>query len=40
MGDRRGAYRALVRRPVGKSQLGLNGRRWEVILIWFFKKMR
>jgi len=27
--ERRGAYRALVRRPEGKRPLGRPGRRWE-----------
>ena len=40
MGDRRGAYRVLGRRPVGESPLGINGRRWEVILRCFFKELR
>jgi hypothetical protein len=29
MGDRRGAYRVLVKRPEGKSALGRPRRRWE-----------
>ena len=29
MGERRGAYRVLVRKPEGKRPLGRLGRRWE-----------
>ena len=29
MGDRRGAYRVLVRRPEGRRPLGRSRRRWE-----------
>jgi hypothetical protein len=29
MGDRRGAYRVLVRRPKGKRSVGRPRRRWE-----------
>ena len=29
MGERRGAYRALLRKPEGRRPLGRPGRRWE-----------
>jgi hypothetical protein len=29
MGDRRGAYRGLVRKPEGKRRLGIARHRWE-----------
>jgi len=29
MGDRRGVYSVLMRRPEGKRPLGIPGRRWE-----------
>ena len=29
MGDRRGAYRALVGKPEGRRPLGISRRRWE-----------
>ena len=29
MGDRRGVFRVLVRKPEGKRPLGRPGRRWE-----------
>jgi hypothetical protein len=29
MGDRKGAYRVLVRRPEGKRPLGTHRRRWK-----------
>jgi len=29
MGERRGVYRVLVRKPEGKRPLGRPGRRWE-----------
>jgi len=29
MGERRGAYRVVVRRPEGKRPLGRPGRKWE-----------
>jgi hypothetical protein len=32
MGNRRGAFRVLVRRPEGKTRLGLTSSRQEVIL--------
>jgi hypothetical protein len=38
MGDRRGAYRALVGRPDGKGPLGRPMHRWEDNILWIFKK--
>ena len=29
MGERRGVYRVLVRKPEGKGPIGIHGRRWE-----------
>ena len=29
VGDSKGEYRVLVRRPEGKRQLGISSRRWE-----------
>jgi hypothetical protein len=37
MGDRRGAYRVLVGRPLGKGPLGRPRRRWKMILKWICK---
>ena len=37
MGERRGAYRILVRRPEGKRPLGRPRRRWEDNIKMFFE---
>jgi hypothetical protein len=37
MGERRGLYRALVEKPVGKSQLGDQGVDGRIILRWLFR---
>jgi hypothetical protein len=36
--ERRGAYRVLVGKLDEETLLGRLGRRWEMILIWVFKK--
>jgi len=38
MGDRRGIYRILVRKPEGKGPLGTPRRRWEGDIKWIFRK--
>jgi hypothetical protein len=39
MGERRGVYRVLVGKPVGKRPLGIPRRRWDrIILRWIFRK--
>jgi hypothetical protein len=38
MGDRRGAYKGLVRRIEGKRPLGRPMCRWEDNIKWIFKK--
>jgi len=38
MGDRRGIYRVLVRKPEGKRPLGRPRRRWEDNIKWIFRK--
>jgi hypothetical protein len=40
MGDRRVAYRVLVKRPEGKRQLGRTRRRWEDNIKIFKKRDR
>jgi len=39
MGDRRGAYRALMGRPEGKRPLGRPRRRWEDSIKMDFQKV-
>jgi hypothetical protein len=39
MGDRRGAYRALVGKPEGRRPLGRPRRRWGIILKWIFERL-
>jgi hypothetical protein len=39
MGERRGAYRALVGKPEGRRPLGRPRRRWEEILKWIFERL-
>jgi len=38
MGERRGAYRILVRIPQGKRPLGRTRCRWEGNINWIFRK--
>jgi hypothetical protein len=38
MGERRGAYRVLVRKSEGKRPLGRPRCRWGIILRWIFRK--
>jgi hypothetical protein len=38
MGEGRGAYRVLVRKPEGKRPLGRSRHRWGIILRWIFRK--
>jgi len=38
MGERRGVYRILMRKPEGKRPLGRPRRRWEIILRCIFRK--
>jgi len=38
MGKRKGIYNVLVGKPEEKSPLGRPRRRWEIILIWIFRK--
>jgi hypothetical protein len=38
MGNRRGAYRVLVRKREGRRPIGRPTRRWELILKWIFKQ--
>jgi len=38
MGERRGVYRVLVRKPEGKNHLGGPGVNGRIILRWIFKK--
>ena len=38
MGERRGMYRVLVRKPEGKRPLGRPRRRWKIIIRWIFRK--
>jgi hypothetical protein len=39
MGERRGAYRALVGKPEGRRPLGRPRDRWRIILKWIFEKL-
>ena len=39
MGERRGAYMVLVRKPEGKSPLGRPRRRWEDNMKIYFKEL-
>jgi hypothetical protein len=39
MGERKGAYRALVGKPERRRPLGRPRRRWEVILKWIFERL-
>jgi hypothetical protein len=39
MGERRGAYRALVGKPEGRRPLGRPRRRWRIILKWIFERL-
>jgi hypothetical protein len=38
MGDRRGVYRFLVRKPEGKNHLGDPGVDGRILLRWIFKE--
>jgi len=38
VGEKRGAYRALVRKREGIKPLGRPRRRWGIILKWILKK--
>jgi hypothetical protein len=38
MGERRGIYRVLVRKPEGKRPLGRLGTDGRIILRWIFRK--
>jgi len=38
MEERRGVYRILVSKPVGKGPLGRPIRRWEDNIKWIFRK--
>jgi len=38
MGERRGAYRAMVGKLEGKRQPGRSRRRWEDVLRWIFRE--
>ena len=38
MGESRGLYRVLVRKPEGKRPFGRPKRRLEIILRWIFRK--
>jgi hypothetical protein len=37
MGERRGVYRVLVRKPEEKRPLGRSRSRWKKILRWIFR---
>jgi hypothetical protein len=39
MGERRGAYRALVGKPEGRRPLGRPMRRWEDNIKWIFDRL-
>jgi hypothetical protein len=39
MGERRGAYRALVGKPEGKRPLGKPGVDGRIILKWIFERL-
>jgi hypothetical protein len=39
MGERRGAYRALVGKPEGRRPLGRPTRKWRIILKWIFERL-
>jgi hypothetical protein len=39
MGERRGAYRALVGKPERRRPLGRPRRRWGIILKWIFERL-
>jgi hypothetical protein len=39
MGERRGAYRALVGKPEGRRPLGRTRRRWEDNTNWIFERL-
>jgi hypothetical protein len=39
MGERRGAYRALVGKTEGRTPLRRPRRRWEIILKWIFERL-
>jgi hypothetical protein len=39
MGDWRGVYRILVRKPEGKRPLGRTGIDGRIILWWIFRKL-
>jgi len=38
MGERRGKYRVLVRKPEGMRPLGRPRHSWRIILRWIFRK--
>jgi hypothetical protein len=39
MGERRGAYRALVGKPEGRRPLGSPRSRWEDNIKWIFERL-